>query len=116
MGRGAVAVVAWRVTTAGRADHPPAGGRDPDVVDPIVGEEFRDGVKLVAVPAGVLEHAELRKPLRDEEEVSDCPGPRERAWDPRPPLELDVDGLARGDRRRHRHGEHRPVIEIPVIR
>ena len=114
--RGAIGVVARPLADAGRAEDPSCGDGDPDVVDSVVGEKLGVGVELVAVPAGVLEHAELRKPVCDEEEVSDGAGPGERSRHPRAPLELDVDRLARRDRRWHRHREHRPVVGIVVVR
>ena len=77
--RGAVGVVPRFPSDAGCAEDPPGGDGDPDVVDAVVGEELGAGVELMTVPARVLEHADLREPLRDEEEVSDCAGSGERS-------------------------------------
>ena len=80
MRRRAVALVArGRAFCPSRADNPAVRHRQPDVVDAEIGEELGRGVKLMAVPAGVLEDADLRKPLREEVEVADDAGSRERA-------------------------------------
>src|SRR4051812_23010097 len=71
VGGGVVAVIPPLALHPGRADDPPFGNGHPDVVNPVVGKKLGAGVKLVAVPSRVLEYAELRKPLRDEEEVAD---------------------------------------------
>src|SRR5690349_10987606 len=44
--------------------------RQPNIVGAEIGKELGRGVKLMAVPAAVLEDADLRKPLRDEKEIS----------------------------------------------
>ena len=98
---------------AGRADRPAAGNRQRDVVDAVVGEELGAGVKLVAVPALVLQHAELRKPLGDEEEIADRAGAREGARHVRGPCDLDGRAAAGLDRLRQRHRHHR--LDRPAL-
>src|SRR3972149_10050104 len=73
-------------------------------------------MKLVAVPAGVFQHADLREPLRDEVVVADASRARERAWHARRPAKLDVDGLARPDGLVERNAQHRLVEGGPVVR
>jgi hypothetical protein len=72
-------------------------------------------VKLVTVPSAVFEHADLRKPLRDEEVVADRAGPRERSRYVRGPRQLDRDRTAGGDRLGKSRGQHRPVVGVAVI-
>ena len=47
--------------------------------------------------------------------VADRAGARERARHARGPGDLDVDGLARRDRRGERHLGHRPIIHVPIV-
>ena len=116
VGGRAVAVVARLVAEAGCADDPSGRGRDADVVDAVIGEEFGRGVELMAVPAGVFEDADLGEPLREEEEVADGAGPREGAGDFRGPFEQDVDDLARIDLPKERHGQHCLIVRIAIRR
>ena len=100
MRRRAVALVAPTALGAGGADDPAVRDRQPHVVDAEVGEELGRGVELMAVPAGVLEDADLRKPLREEVVVADRSRARERARHAGRPGDLDVDGFAGRHRRR----------------
>ena len=86
-----------------------------DVVHAVVGEELGLGVELVTVPAGVLEHAELREPLRDEEVVADRAGAIERARHACRPLHDNRDRLTWRDRAWKGHDHHRTVIRIPIV-
>ena len=115
MRRRAVGLVAPPALDAGRADDPAVRHRQPDVVDAEVGEELGRGVELMAVPARVLEDADLRKPLREEVVVADRAGARERARHARRPGDLDVDRLAGRHRRGERHLCHRPVVQVAVV-
>ena len=101
---------------AGGAERPPARDRQRDVVDAEVGEELRARMELMAVPAVVLQDAELREPLHDEEEVADGAGARERARHVRGPFDLDGRRAARLDRLRQAHRHHRLVVRVAVVR
>ena len=90
MRRRAIRAVAPIALDARRADRPALRHCQRHVVDAVVGEELGARVKLVAVPPVVLQDAELREPLRDEEEVPDGARPRERPRDVRRPFHLDV--------------------------
>ena len=100
IGRGAVGVLVSFDLDAGRAERPTAGNGQRDVVDAEVGEELRARVELMAVPAAILQDAELREPLDDEEEVADGAGARERARHVGGPFDLDRGGRSRRDRLR----------------
>ena len=115
MRRRAVAFVAPAALDPGGADDPSRGHRQADVVDAEVGEELGRGVELMAVPSGILEHADLRKPLRDEVEVADGAGARERARALARPRDLDVDRLARLHRRVERHSITVRSSDVPVV-
>ena len=91
MGRGPIGVVDALALAAGGGERPSARHGHADVVHAEIGEELRAHMKLVAVPsAGRVEHADLRKPLRDEEIVADGAGAREWARNLRG--EDDVEG------------------------
>ena len=79
MRRRPVRFVAAVALDAGGADDPAGRHGQADVVDAEVGEELGRGVELVAAPAAVLEHGDLRKPLGDEVVVADDAGAREGA-------------------------------------
>ena len=99
MRRRAVAVVGARSRSTPVAPTiQPSGHGQRHVVDAEVGEELGARVELVAVPARVLQDAELGEPLRDEEEVADGAGARERARHMRGPRDLDRRARARRDR------------------
>ena len=98
------------------ADHPALRDRQPDVVAAEVGEELGRRMELMAVPAGVFEHADLGKPLRDEVEVADRAGARERARHARRPRDLDGDRFAGRDRAVERHLHHGPIVGVAVVR
>ena len=115
VGRRAVRALLAAALGAGGPDDPSRRHREPHVVGAEVREELGDGVKLVAVPAAVLEHADLGEPLRDEEEVADRPGARERPGDVRRPGEPDVDRLAGSDRAIERHLEHGAIVGVAVV-
>ena len=102
-----------RCAARGADDERPRHG-DADVVDAEVGVELGGGMELVRVPAGVLEHAELGEPLRDEVVVVDVAGAGERPRNLRRPLDLDRRARARRDRR-DRDGHDRPVVGVAVV-
>src|SRR4030095_5950320 len=77
--------------------------------------ELRGGVKLMAVPAFVLQDADLGKPLRDEEEVPDGAGARDRARHVRGPRDVDRRRTARLDRLRERNAQHRSIVPVAVV-
>ena len=99
----------------GCAHHPALWDPQPKVVDAEVGVEFADPVKLMGVPPGVFEHADLREPLPHEEEVAHEAGAMERARHLGGPLDFEFRNLVRRDRRRERHGHDRPVVRIVVV-
>ena len=72
----AAAAAGARALDTGGADDPAVRNCQGDVVDAEIREELGPGMKLVTIPALVLKHAELREPLRDEEEVADGAGAR----------------------------------------
>src|SRR6188508_1543619 len=115
MGGRAVRLVPTIALDPRRADDPAPRQREPHVVGAKVGEEFRREMKLMAVPAGVLEHADLRKPLRDEEKVSDCAGPRERSRYVRRPCDLDVHCFTRTHCASQRNLRNGAIRGISVI-
>jgi len=100
---------------ARRTEDEAAGQRDGDVVDTEVGEELRRGMELVRVPPALLEHAELGKPLPDEEVVADVVGARERPRDLGRPHDFGVDGAFGADRPAERYGQHRLVARVAII-
>ena len=100
---------------AGGAHRPARRHRQPDIVDAKVGEELRRVVELMAVPAAILEHADLRKPLGDEEVVVDDAGSREGPRHVRRPRDLDLDAAARRDRRVERDVGNRPIVRVAVV-
>jgi hypothetical protein len=77
----AVGLVLHVLLKARCTHHPALRHRQANVVDAKVGVELGRPVELVAVPAPILQHPELWKPLRDEVEVSDHPGARKGAGD-----------------------------------
>src|ERR1700682_732883 len=89
---------------------------DRDVVVSEVREELAVGVKLMADLVGVLQDADLRKPLGDEEEVSLPAGPPEDAGEPGTEIERDASGLAWRDGARESYFGHRPVVRVAVVR
>src|SRR3954453_16412218 len=99
----AVRLVAPVALNARRTHVPPSRDRKPRVIGSEVSEEFGGEVKLMAIPSAVLEYTDLRKPLSDKEEISDCAGAREGSRHVRRPCDLHVDGLARCDRAIQRH-------------
>ena len=115
MGGPAVHAVAPALLDSGSADDPPGGHRELDVVDPEVREKLRRGMELMAVPAAVLEHANLRKPLPEEVEVADHPGAGEGARDMRGPVDRERDAAAGRYDRGQRHFGHRPVVQVPIV-
>ena len=116
MGGRAVRVVGARLLAARRGERPAARNRHAHVVHPEIRKELGPNVKLVAVPpAGRIEHADFRKPLRDEEVVADRAGARERARNPRRKRDVEGDRLSRTDRRRQRHCHHRAVVLVAVV-
>ena len=115
MRRRVVGVVAAVAPDAGRADRPAAGNRQADVVDAVIGKEFGRGVKLVTVPALILQHAELRKPLGDEEEIPDRAGSCVRARDVSVPFQLDGDAAAGDNRLWQRDRHHRLIVPVAVV-
>ncbi len=116
MRRRLVRVVASLALDAGRADHPALRHGQLHVVDAVVREELGARVELVAVPALVLEHADFRKPLGEEEEAADDARAGDRPRDLRRPLEIDLDGFARRHRAWQRHRHHRLIVGVPVVR
>src|SRR3954464_15923979 len=61
------------------ADDPSSRNGQAHVVGAEVGEEFGRCLELMAVPSGVLEHADLGEPLGHKKEISNRPGARERS-------------------------------------
>ncbi len=116
MRRRAVALIAAATFDAGRADDPAARNDQLDVVDAEVREKLRCGMELMAVPAGVLEDADLGKPLAEEVVVADRAGAGERPRHARGPGDLDVDRLPGRDRSGERDLRHRPIVHVPVVR
>ena len=114
--RRAVGILGASGPTAGGADDERGGNGDADVVHTKVRVELGGRVELVCVPAGILEHAQFRKPLGDEIEVADVARPRERARDAGGPLDIELNGFVRLDGQPERHGHHRPVQRVPVVR
>ncbi len=112
----AVPVVEPFLFAAGRADHPARRHPQSHVVHAVVGEELRAGVELARLPAVGLEHADLGKPLGEEEEVADAPGPRERARHPGLPLEIERDCLPRPHGLGQRDLEQRLVVHVAIVR
>jgi hypothetical protein len=87
-----------------------------DVVGAVVGEELGVRVELVAVPAvPALVHAELREPLRDEEEALLVAGAATQARDPRLPFHGDRQALAGAHGLLQRHAEYGAVVLVPVL-
>ncbi len=115
MGRGAVRLVAAVAFGPGGADRPSLRDRQPDVVAAEVGKELGRRMELMAVPAGVFEHADLGKPLRDEIEVADRAGARERARHARRPRDLDGDRFTGRDRAVERHFHHGAIVGVAVV-
>ena len=74
---GSIDVVVVFTLDAGRAEDPSGRHRHPHVVRAVVGKKLRAAVKLMTVPAAVLQHAELGKPLCDQVVVADDAGSRE---------------------------------------
>ena len=70
----------------------------------------------MAVPSVVLQDAELRKPLCDEVEMSDDAGAIDRPGHMRGPRDLDRGRFTRTDRTRQRHGHHRLVALVVIVR
>ena len=112
---GPIGVIPALALNTGRADDPSLRHRQPYVVDAVVGEELRRGMKLMAVPAFVLEHTQFREPLHDEEIVPDHAGPCDRPRDVRRPADLDRGRPPgrHGFPQRYRH--HRLVIGIAIV-
>ena len=71
-GFGSISVVAVAGLYAGCTDDVVLGRRDPDVIGAEVGEEFRHGMKLMAVPCAVPPHPDLGKPLSGQQEACVC--------------------------------------------
>ena len=88
----------------------------PDVVNAVVGEELGVGMELVRVPALLLEDAELREPLGDEEEVADGAGAGEGPRNVRGPANLGRGRASWRHRGWKRGGQDRAVRGIPVVR
>src|SRR3954468_2681362 len=76
---GAVGLVPAIALGSRGADDPSSRNGQAHVVGAEVGEEFGRCVELMAVPSGVLEHADLGEPLRDKKEISNRSGARERS-------------------------------------
>ena len=92
--RRAVAVVAKASLGSGGTNDPAFRHADVHVVHAVVGEELCHCMELVTVPAGVFQHAKLRKPLRDEVVVTDPPGAVEGARHLRGPGDADGNRFA----------------------
>src|SRR3954471_13582288 len=75
----AVGLVPAIALGSGRADGPSSRNGQAHVVGSEVGEELRRCVELMAVPSGVLEHADLGEPLRDKKEISNRASAGERS-------------------------------------
>src|SRR5262245_37761382 len=67
------------------------------------------------VPSALLEHTELRKPLRDEVVVSDPSGACERLRDLCRPFHFDLEALVRLDTPVERHRYHGTVLRIAIV-
>ena len=113
-----VRIVGAFALAARRGKRPASRHGHPHVVNAVIGEELGSDVELMTVPfAGGIQHADLRKPLRDEEKVSDRARAREGTRNLRGPFNVERDGLSRCDRRRQitqpspfdRRHCHRPV-------
>ena len=115
MRRGAVTLVARVALDAGGAHEPAGRHGEPDVVGAEVREELGGRVELVAVPAGILQHADLRKPLCHEVEITDGAGAREGPRHPGGPGDLDVERFPGRDGAIERHFQDRPVVRVAVV-
>src|ERR671936_2168533 len=73
-------------------------------------------MKLMRIPARVLEHPNFRKPLAKKVEVVDISGSREWPWDFRAPIDVDIDHDVRSNRLRQGHRRNRFVRGVAVIR
>ena len=88
-----------------------------DVVRAVVGVELRVGVELVAVPAALaLEDAELREPVRHEEEVVLVARAPAHARQQGFPLDLELERLPRPERAGQVDGHDRAVERVLVVR
>src|SRR5262249_17459311 len=83
----------------GGADFPPIARRhvDRDVGVAETGEELAHRVKLMTVPAGLLENADLGKPLRDQEEIALESGARRDAGELGAKVQSNPNRCARRD-------------------
>ena len=117
MRRRAVWIIGALALPSGSRKRPPARNGHAHVVHAEIGEELRADMKLMAVPrAGRIEHADLGKPLRDEEVVADGAGARERARNFRRKGDVERHRLARADRLRQRDRHHGAVVLVAVVR
>jgi hypothetical protein len=107
----------WRRCNAGRANRPALRHHQHHVVGAEVGEELGGGMELVRVPfTGILKHAELWEPVRDEVVLAEPARARERPRHLRGPGDVDVNRLARQHRRGQRHRQHRAVLHVSIVR
>ena len=115
-GLGAVRIIDAGNLIAARADDFILRQRDFHVEGAEVGEEFRGGVKLVAVPGVFPPHADFREPLADHIEIVGVAG----AFDDFGKLVVEShakrDGSAGSDRLRQGHLKYGVVIRVVVIR
>jgi hypothetical protein len=70
----------------------------------------------MTVPAVILQHTKLGEPLRQEEEVADRAGTRERTRHACGPRHVNRDTLTGVHRSRQRDSHHRPVVGVAIIR
>ena len=101
---------------SGRAHDPAARHGQAHVVHAVIRVELRGGVELPAVPAGVLEDADFREPVRDEKEIAKRAGARVGPRYPRGPREIKVQRFSRLHRTVQRDRQHRLVRGIAVVR
>src|SRR5215216_7197494 len=70
----------------------------------------------MAVPSSILQHTDLREPLRKEVEIPDGSRSRERSRHSRRPRNLNIDSLSRRDRSIEWHLDYRSILRVPIVR
>ena len=126
VGRDRVALDCLLDQTAGGADFARVVGRETQADIPIaeIGEELAVGVKLVDVPArfgstavaGVLEDADLWKPLSTENEIAVATGAGKNPRHLGRELDVELDPLTWLHRLRQRIAGDGAVLLIPIVR
>ena len=114
--RRALGIVLARPFDPGRADNPSLRHGERDVIHAVVGEEFGGRVELMTVPALVLEHAQLREPLSDEEIIADHAGASDRPRHVGRPGELNRCGGAGRNRLGERDRHDGLIVGIAIVR